>query len=347
MSEPVDAQATISSSLPKKPSPFKGKDWLANASFSAAFQRSILLLQQQFQRLVVVFFIGGFILSIILLPVDSLITTIDTLIANEILAPVPDFFLLFDLLILSMAWGLLQKFVIFFGTFILWTLSIYHLFKSESSLHTLLADERNVRFPIGSTILAAFITSIILALASVIPILVTILQLLFFFLPMILVIGQVSLTKSFTISIGMRVQHWGRILSTLILGYVLITFAGVLGLTIYLNIDTIVGLYGITLGFAGPIILSIFTQIPVAMVAPLIPLFSVAFFGGARGAYREKQHQKYMRQVQIYQPPQHLDSAPSEGEIHDEKSICQYCGKLLEPDLTFCTQCGKPTKDKL
>ncbi|MFW9934700.1 MAG: zinc ribbon domain-containing protein [Candidatus Thorarchaeota archaeon] len=344
MPEPVSTQATISSVFPKEASPFKGKDWLANASFGTAFQRSILLLKQQFLKLFLIFFIGGFILSVILLPVDSLIIAIDTLIANEILAPVPDFFLLFDLLILSMAWGFLQKFMIFFGAFILWTLSIYHLFKTESSLQILLVDESKVRFPINSTILAAFITSIILTFASVIPILITILQMLFFFLPMILVLGQFSLTKSFTLSIGMRVQHWGRILSILILGYVLITFAGVLGSTIYLNIETIFSLYGITLGLAGLIALSIFTQIPVAMVAPIIPLFSVVFFGGARGAYREKQHQKYMHQVQIYQPPQHLNSAPSRGKIHDEKSICQYCGKQLEPDLAFCTQCGKPIK---
>lgn len=329
-----------------KESSFKGKDWLVATSFGEAFRRAIYLLQHDFLWLFAVFIFGGFILSVILLPVDSLIIVVDTLIANEILAPVPDFFLLFNLLITSMAWGLLQKFVIFFGTFILGTLSIHHLFKTEQSLHFLLADERTLRFPISSTILAAFITSSILTFASVIPILVTILQVLFFFLPMILVFGQFSLSKSFAVSIGMRVQHWRRILSTLILGYVVITFAAVLGLTIYLNIETLLGLYGMTLGLAGPIVLSIFTQIPVAMVAPLIPLFSVAFFGGARGAYREKQHRKYLRQVQVHLPTQHLDSASREGEIHREKSICQYCGKLLEPDLTFCTQCGKPTKDK-
>jgi hypothetical protein len=143
----------------------------------------------------------------------------------------------------------------------------------------------------------------------------------------------------------MRVKHWGRILSALILGYILIIFAGVLGLTVFLNIEIVLTLFGISLGIAEPFLLSLFIQIPVAMVAPLIPLFSVAFFAGAHGVYREKQHQKYMRsqgKLQA-QPSRYI---PLGEPTHTEEIPCQYCGKSLRPANAFCTQCGKPVKTK-
>ncbi len=344
MSEPDLSQA-VEASVPTNAEPsFRGKDWLASASFGDAFKRSIYLLQHQFRWLVLVFFIGGVTLSIILIPVNSIIATIDTLIAIEIFAPVPDVILLFDFLIASITWGLLQQFVLFFGTFILGTVAVYHVIKSVPSLHLLVPDVSAIRFPLVLTIIAAFITATILTFASVIPIIVPFLQVLFFFLPVLLVLGQFSLARLFTLSVGMRVQHWVRILSALIVGYLLILFAGTLGLTFYLNIEVVLSLYGISLGLAGPILLSLFTQIPVAMVAPLVPLFSVAFFAGARGAYREKHHQKYMRGQQKYQPQQ-VRYIPLEEPIQEQRSLCQHCSKPLEQGMVFCTHCGQPIKN--
>jgi hypothetical protein len=279
---------------------FKGKDWLASASFGEAFQRTIFLLKKEFRWLVLVFFIGGLTLSISLMPVNSIVSTIDILIVNEVFAPIPDVIVLIDLLIKSVLWGLVRNFVIFFGTFILGTFVIYHVIKAVPSLYLLAPNYSSIRFPLLSTLGAASITATILSLSSILPLIGSVIQVLFFFLPTLLVLGHLSLVQSFTLSSHMQVQHWGRILSALFLGYILILFAGTIGVTVYLDIEVVLTLYGISLGLAGPILLSILTQIPVAMVAPLVPLFSVAFFGGARGAYREKQHQKFMRQQQQY-----------------------------------------------
>lgn len=271
-------------------------DWLASATFGSAFQRSIYLLQHEFRWLVFLFFIGGVTMSMILIPVNAIIGTIEILITTELFAPVPDFLLLYDLIIASLVWGLLQRFVVFFGSFILGTAAVYHVIKAIPSLHVLVSNEETVGIPIGSTLAAAFITASLLSIASVILIAVPLLQVLFFFLPILLVLGEFSLSQSFSLSIKFRVHHWGRILSTLILGFLLILFAGLLGQTFYWNIETVLGVYGLSLGIFSPILLSLLNQLPIAMVAPLLPLFSIAFFSGARGEYRAKQHERYMQQ---------------------------------------------------
>jgi len=343
MSEPELSQTKDAAYQRNVRTSYKGKDWLADAPFGDAFQRSIYLFHYHFRWLVFIFFIGGFIMSIVLFPINSMITTIDTLIANEVFAPIPDVILLIDLLITSMAWGFLQKFILFFGTFLLGTLAVYYVLRTTPSLHLLSRDATAIRFPFGSTIAAGLITATILTLASILPFLVSLLQVLFFFLPVLLVLGQFPLAQSLSLSISMRVMHWIRILSALILGYLLIIFAGTLGLTFYLNIEVVLNLYGISLGFAGLILLSLLTQIPVAMVAPLVPLFSVAFFGSACGTYREKQHQKYMRSQQSYQQqPRYI---PLEEPIQAESPRCQHCGSPLGVGLAFCTQCGQPIKN--
>ncbi len=322
--------------------PFRVEEWYASASFGEAFQRSIYLLRHEFRFLILVFFLGGFTLSLILIPVNSMIASAEILITNELFAPIPDLISIFDLLIASAIWGLVQKFVVFFGTFVLGTIAIHHVFKTVPSLRVIASEMNEIRFPLGSTIVAAFVTSMILTLVSVIPIIVPFIQVLFFFLPLLLVLGTFPFTQAFSLSIGFRVKHWIRILSTHVTGYLLILFAGVLGLTIYLNIEVVLSLYGISLGFIGPVLLSFLTQVPVAMVAPLVPLFSVAFFAGARGAYREKQHQQFMsRQHQ----PSRYRYIPLDGTMQGNRNLCQYCGNPLKPHLVFCTQCGQPTKD--
>ncbi len=343
MSETELLQATKVSAPMKVETSFDAKDWLASVSFGGGFKRSIYLLRQEFRWLVVVFFLAGFTLSIALLPVNSLIANLDTLIASEIFAPTPDFFLLFDLLVTSIAWSLVQRFVLFCGTFILGTIAVYHVMKAVPGLYVLIPEERTIQFPLGESIITALVTATILTLASVLLIPVPVFQVLFFFLPVLFVLGNSSIKQAFSLSVGMRVKHWGRILSALILGYVLIIFAGVLGLTVFLNIETVLSLYGVSLGIAEPVLLSLLVQIPVAMVAPLIPMFSIAFFAGARGAQREKQHQKYMRyQSKLQaQPPRYipLQEPSQEGEFP-----CQHCDQLLNPANAFCTQCGKPVK---
>ncbi len=341
MSKPIPSQATNSSDVGNVETSYKRKDWLANASFGDAFQKSIYLFQHEFRWLVLVFFIGGFTLSLILIPVNSIIANLEFLIATEIFAPIPDIILLFDLLIMSLSWGLVQRFVLFFGTFLLSTLAVYHMMKSVPLLNLLVPKDCETRFPFISTIIAALATATSLTLASVIPVVVPLLQVLYFFLPVLLVLGQFSMTRTFRLSIGLRVNHWIRILGAIVLGYILIVFASVLGLTIYLNIEVVLSLYGVSLGLAGPILLSLLTQIPVAMVAPLVPLFSIAFFAGARGAYREKQHSKYMQQPGVQ--PQQPRYIPLEEAV-PSRDLCQECSKPLEPGVNYCTQCGHPIK---
>ncbi|MFX1508668.1 MAG: hypothetical protein ACFFBR_00040 [Promethearchaeota archaeon] len=295
MSEPNLSPTPIEDNPSSFKSTYSCADWLASATFGSAFQRSIYLLKHEFRWLVFLFFIGGVIMSMILIPVNEIIGTIEILITIELFAPVPDFLLLYDLIIASLMWGLLQKFVVFFGSFILGTAAVYHVMKAIPSLHVLVSNEETVGIPIGSTLAAAVITASLLSIASVIPFAVPLLQVLFFFLPILLVLGQFSLSQSFSLSIRFRVQHWGRILSTLILGYLLILFAGLLGQTFYWNIETLLGVYGLSLGIFSPILLSLLNQLPIAMVAPLLPLFSIAFFSGARGAYRAKQHERFMQ----------------------------------------------------
>jgi hypothetical protein len=341
MSEPETLQTNKTSTPIIGDPSYDGKDWLASVSFGGGFQRSIYLLRQEFRWLVLVFFLAGFILSIILLPVNSWIANLDTLIAGEILSPTPDFLLLFDLLVTSMAWSLVESFVVFFVTFVLGTIAIYHVLKSVPSLHVLIPVERAVQYPFGMSIITALVTATILTLASVLVIPVPIFQVLFFFLPVLLVLGNSSLKQSFSLSANMRVKHWGRILSTLILGYILIIFSGVLGLTVFLNIESILGLYGVSLGIIEPFLLSLLVQIPVAMVAPLIPLFSIAFFAGARGAYREKQHEKYINSQGKLQA-QLSRYTPLEEPTLERVILCQQCGKSLDQSNAFCTQCGRP-----
>jgi hypothetical protein len=276
-----------------------------------------------------------------LYPVNSWIVNVDTLIAGEILAPTPDFLLLFDLLVTSMAWSLVERFVVFFGTFFLGTIAVYHVMKGVPSLQVLIPNERTVQFPVGRSIITGLITATILTLASVLVVLVPIFQVLFFFLPVLLVLGNMSLRQVFSLSVGMREKHWGRILSVLILGYVLVIFAGVLGQTVFLNIETVLSLNGVSLGIVEPFLLNLLVQIPVAMVAPLIPLFSVAFFAGARGAVHGKLHHKYMRSKDKLQtqPTRYI---PLEELAQGEEILCHHCGKSLNPTNAFCTQCGKP-----
>jgi hypothetical protein len=340
MSEPTLAQTTHTSRAADEMSSFQGKDWLARTSFGGGFRRSIFLLRHQFRWLVLVFFIGGFILSLILIPVNSTIATLDVLITNELFTPAPDFLVLFDLLIASFTWGLVQRFVIFFGTFILGTFAVYHVLKTVPSLRVLLSEANTLQFPILSTVLAAFITAGILTAASIIVVIVPILQVLFFFLPMFLVLGGFSLSQSFSLSIGFRVKHWLRILGALILGFILNLFAGTLGVTVYQNIVTVLSLYGISLGLTSLVLLSILTQIPVAMVAPLTPLFAVVFFAGARGAYREKQYEKYMRH-QTQMAAQQRRFIPFEEAVSEKGRLCQNCGYRGTSGMMYCTRCGQ------
>jgi hypothetical protein len=344
MSETARAKGTHTFLGPDATNSFQGKDWLSSTSFGDGFRRSIYLLQHEFRWLVLVFFIGGFILSLILIPVNSNIATLDVLITNEIFTPAPDFLLLFDLLVASFTWSLVQRFVIFFGTFILGTFAVYHVLKKVPSLHLLLSETNTIQYPILSTIIAAFLTATILTAASVIVVIVPIIQVLLFFLPVFLVLGGFSFSQSFSLSFGFRVKHWLRILGALILGYILTLFAGTLGVTFYQNIVTVLSLYGIPLGLASPILLSILTQIPVAMVSPLTPLFAVVFFAGARGAYREKQHEKYMRH-QTQMPLQHRRYIPFEEAVSEKGKLCQHCGYRGTSGMMYCTRCGQRVKN--
>ncbi len=341
MSEPEPSSTIAILTQDKAPPKFKAKDWLASVTFGEGFRRSIRLMQNNFRMLVFIFFIGGLTLSIILIPVNSIIAALDTLLVLEILAPVPDFINLINLLRMNLLWGLVQSFVILTGVVIMNTYTVDYVFKTEPSLHLLSSQNVPTRFPLSSTIAAGIALAVMLTLASLFPVFSLILFTLFFFIPVLLVINQGVIGNSFSQSIRMRRKHWQRILGALILGYLLVLFAGTLGVTLYLNVESLLAYNGILLGLAGPILLSILTQIPIAMVAPLVPLFSIAFFSGAREASRMKQYEKYIQQ---HQKPHEalssymLDRAP----IEDKQIACRHCGNRIAANLKFCTYCGTP-----
>lgn len=314
-------------------------DWLGEASFGQGLQRSISLLKHQFRWFVLVFFTGGLLIAVAAFPIAAIIANLNTLILNEIFAIQPDIVLLFSLLMQSLVLGLFQNFIMLFGVFVLSVSAVHRVLNTEASLRVLKNQQGALRFPIFKTIVAGLVFATILTVAGIIPFVGLVVYGLFFFVPVLLVLERASIGGAFSLSVGLRRRHWQRILGAIVLGYLLVLFAGTLGQTFYLNIEALATLYGIPLGVFGPVLLILLTQFTIAMVAPIPPLFMIAFYAGALGARREAQHKQYMRRFQRQQWAKArlipIDKQPVESSIN-----CPECGTPLRHDTQFCTRCG-------
>ncbi|MHA2313817.1 MAG: zinc ribbon domain-containing protein [Candidatus Hermodarchaeia archaeon] len=324
--------------------PLSPSDWLGEASFGQGLQRSITILKHQFRWFVLVFFVGGIIMAVAVFPLASIATSLNTLILSEILSMQPDYVLLFSWLMQSLVLGLFQNFILLFGVFVMNVIAVHRVLRTESSLHVLNQQQEALPIPIFKTIVTGFGVAAILTLVGIIPFVGLIVYTLLFFIPILLVLERTSIGGAFSLSAGLRRRHWQRILGALVLGYLLLLFAGTLGQTFYLNIEAIATLYGISLGVLGPVLLILLSQLPIAMVAPILPLFMIAFYAGARGARREAQHKQYMRR--FYRQQQIKAKSIPLGEQHFESTRnCPECGTPLRLDSQFCTGCGTKIED--
>jgi len=319
-------------------------DWLGEASFGQGLQRSISILKHQFRWFVLVFFVGGIIIAAVVFPLDSITTYLDTLILSEILSIQPDFVLLLSLLMQSLVLGLFQNFIMLFGVFILNVIAVHRALKTEPSLRVLSQQQEALPLPIFTTIVAGLGVATILTLVGIIPFVGLIVYTLLFFIPILLVLERTSIGRAFSLSTGLRRRHWQRILGALVLGYSLMLFAGTLGQTFYLNIEAIATLYGIPLGLLGPILLILLTQFPIAMVAPILPLFTIAFYAGAKGARRETQHKQYMRRIHRQQQAK-AKLLPLGEQPFESTRNCPECETPLRLGSQFCTACGTKIED--
>ena len=314
-------------------------DWLGEASFGQGLQRSISLLKHQFRWFVLVFFTGGILIAFAAFPIAAIIANLNTLILNEIFAIQPDIFLLFNLLMQSLVLGLFQNFIMLYGVFVLSVSAVHRVLNTEPSLRVLKNQQGALRFPIFKTIAAGLVFATILTLTGTIPFVGLFVYGLLFFVPILLVLERTSISGAFLFSAGLRRRHWQRILGAIVLGYLLVLFAGALGQTFYLNIEALANLYGMPLGVLGSVLLILLTQFTIAMVAPIPPLFMIAFYAGAMGARREAQHKQYMRRIQRQQWAKTrlipIDEQPSESSMK-----CPECETPLRHDTQFCTRCG-------
>jgi hypothetical protein len=296
------------SPAPDKESVVKRSDWLISASFGDALKRSFYLLQRQFRWYVFIFFLGGVILAVSVFPINAVIATIEYRIVSEILTLFPDFFYLVNLLMLSQILQLFVNFFGFFGFFVLSTITVYYAVRRDETLQLLVKEPAAVHFPISQVIGGGLATAAILTAVSIIPFLVPFFQVFFFFIPAVLIIDTNSLKKVFGQSIQMRRRYWQRILGALILSYLFMLFASRLGITVYLNIETIFNQFrmipfsiSLALDFVGPLLLILISQLPVAMVAPILPLLSIAFYAGAKNTQRQIRYEAYTQWIQKQQ----------------------------------------------
>jgi hypothetical protein len=337
MSDLVPTSTTHAVTPSQPTSTLRGSDWLRSLSFGDALRQSIILLQHEFRWLVLLFFIGGTGLALVLLPVNSTLELLANQIIQEIVMYPPNFDVLVNLMTVNIMLGTLQTFVVFFGIFLLNSVTIFHVFKKVSTLEVVAKGNQPPQFPTLHIMAAGVVTAALLALANLLLVVVPLVLFFTFFVPTILIIERGSVRQAFSLSVGMRRRHGRRILGALLLGATFIVFTHTLGVHVYLSIEYLFQLFGYSLGIGGPVLLIVITQIPVSMVAPLIPLFSIAFYSGARGAMAEYKHERFTRAVQ-----RHRARTQSLIPLDRTSPDCRQCGMLLRPGVAFCTRCGTP-----
>jgi len=333
-------------------------DWLASVSFGEGLRRSVILLRGQFHWYVLVFFIGGVGASLLLLPIDQILTSLAERTLAELLNPLLDLTALGNLVLADLVLMFLENFAIALVLFLLSCLAIHHAFRSVPSLE-ILRPKTPSQLSAGGVLGAGFLVAALLTAASLAFVAVPFLHALLLFTPVVLVAGSGSGLGAVRLSTQLRRQHWQRLLCALVASYVLNLFAGTLGGTIYLNLQTVLNLLHISISPLDPILQIVFTQLPVAMVAPLLPLLSLVLYPSAMTTREDNLRSQFLRRQQQLQrrPPPYRslpledtrpafplvpgDAAgpipPSDGARQD---TCPQCAAALKGDARFCHVCG-------
>lgn len=335
-------------------------DWLASVSFGEGLRRSVLLLRGQFRWYVLLFFVGGVGVSLLLLPIDQVITGVAERILAALLDPLLDLVALGNLLLVDLALMFLENFAIALLLFLLSCITIRRAFRSVPSL-TILRPKTPARASAGGVLGAGLLVAAVLAAASLVVVAVPFLHALLLFTPICIVAGSASGFGAVRLSTRLRRQHWQRLLCALVASYVLNLFAGTLGGSLYLNLQAVLSLLHVSTGILDPILQIVITQLPVAMVAPLLPLLSLVFYPGAMTTEEDhlrnqflRRQQQLQRRVTPYRAIPLADARPAASLVSPgaaspmpqrdvpEPDRCRQCGAPLKEGAQFCHVCGAP-----
>jgi hypothetical protein len=335
-------------------------DWLASVSFGEGLRRSVILLRGQFRWYVLLFFVGGVGVSLLLLPIDQNLAVLAERMLAELLNLPPDFLYLGNLVLLDLGLLFVQNFAIALMLFLLACITIHHALRTVPSLGILRLKNPTV-LSTASVLKTGFPVAALLAAAGIVVVAVPLLHALLLFTPVIVVAGGSSGLSALRLSAQLRRQHWQRLLCTVIAGLVLTTFAGTLGETLYLNLQAVLSLLHVTPGLLGTLLQIPITQLPVAMVAPTLPLLSLVFYPSAMTTWEDHlRHQLLRRQRQLQQQSErphitqleeaspalasrpHATTGVALSEGVPTQDTCSRCGAALKHEARFCHVCGAP-----
>ncbi len=312
-------------------------EWRMSIPFGEGFRRSIQLLRSQFRWFVTVFFVSGVLISLALIPIDQGIATYTTGAMDAI--QFFDFFLFFTFYSIVLLLTTLREFIVAFVISFLSCVVIFRILRKNLSLERLEEGEKQQSFPFGAAVSVSFIIAIMIGMANLFPVIIPLVYVFVFFAPAVAVISNLNGTQAIKQSILMRNENWQRILGAFILSFFLNVFAGTVGVMIYRNIETIAALYSLPLGFWGLVLLIMLTQLFVAMVAPLLPLMSIAFYGGGLAAAEADRRRRYLRKLKHIQRRRAL-LRPFDEATAQQTIYCRNCNAALRIGAEFCHHCG-------
>lgn len=314
--------------------PSNSSSWLAGIPFSEGVRRSSVLLRLRFRHLYLLYLLGGTLTGLILLPLNLLISSILTQVVSELLLPSMDPYRLTSMLLSLVAWNWLEGFATAFAVFLLSCAALLLVLRALPRLYsTLTGQEASQVAPRSSptSILgAAAIAAIALASAQVTIIAAPFVHALFFFTPPVLILEEHRALEALRRSTQLVTGYWRRILASLILTFLFITFASQLGVMIYLDVEAALLLLKLPLGVPGLILLTLLSQLAAAAPAPFLPLLSLVFYPGASAAHQQRQRRRFLFRRPSFIP------FPSEASTR----TCPHCGASLKPQAIFCHRCG-------
>jgi hypothetical protein len=167
---------------------------------------------------------------------------------------------------------------------------------------------------------------------------------LLFFTPALVVLTNQNADGIIRQSIQMRHENWRRIFGALLFCGALNIFAGTLGVMVYFNIEAAINILGVSLGLAAPVLLAVFTQLPVAMVAPIFPILSLVFFSGAQAASEDNLQRKYLHHQRLLER-RRMQLIPFGETSPIAQKFCRKCGKAMKPNAVFCVFCGERVEE--